>query len=263
MTASPLTRAVSALPALAGRRRDFEAWLGTVAPKAEWSALNVEDLGLAWLAVQGEATALAELERRLQRIARARSRGDDDFLEEVLQRTRQRLLVGERPRLLAYRGKGSLVQYLKAVVSSVAVDLAREAPSREDSAESRKLLTAAAEEAGVDEQLAHASWRMHFTRAFTEALGTLDAESRTWLRMRYVDGLSTEAVGAAFGVHRTTAMRRIEKAQRALLAETRRRLGTYLELEPRELDSLVRAMRPSLAENLSRLLPRIGDGESP
>lgn len=253
---------MAALPALARRRPDFEAWLGTLAPKAEWGELNVEDLALAWLAVKGEAAAVAELERRLQRIARARRRGDDDFLEEVLQRTRQRLLVGERPRLLAYRGKGSLVQYLKAVVSSVSVDLARAAPSRETTSESRKLLAAAAEDAGVDARLAHASWRTHFTRAFVEALATLDAEERTWLRMRFVDGLSTEAVGAAFGVHRTTAMRRLEKVQEALLTETRRRLGVQLKLKSREVDSLVRVMRPSLAENLSRLLPKVGGGAS-
>lgn len=139
---------MSALTALARRRPEFEA-CGSLAPKAEWSELNVEDLALAWLAVKGEAAAVAELERRLQRIARARSRGDDDFLEEVLQRTRQRLLVGE-----------------------------------------------------------------------------------------------------------------LEKAQEALLAETRRRLGVHLKLRSREVGSLVRAMRPSLAENLSRRLPRAGGGAS-
>lgn len=254
---STVSRAVTAFPALAPRQGEFERWLASVAPRDTWAGLNLDDLALAWLASKHERAAVTELDRRLQRVARARLRNDDVTLEEVLQRARERLLVGEQPRLLAYRGRGSLVQYLKAVVATVAIDLSRAAPSREDGSDSERLLTAAAEESGVDARLAQASWRAHFTKAFTEALATLDAEERTWLRMRFVDGLSTDAVGAAFGVHRTTAMRRLEKAQAALLSETRRRLGERLKLGAREVDSLVRGMRLSLAENLSRILPKL------
>ncbi|MBL8918308.1 MAG: sigma-70 family RNA polymerase sigma factor [Myxococcaceae bacterium] len=254
---STVSRAVTAFPALASRRADFERWLASVAPRSSWGELNLDDLALAWLASKHEPSAVNELDRRLRSVARARLRNDSGTLEEVLQRARERLLVGDRPRLLAYRGRGSLVQYLKAVVATVAIDLSRGAHTREEGADNQTFLNAAAEEAGVDARLAHASWRKHFTQAFTEALATLETEERTWLRMRFVDGLSTDAVGAAFGVHRTTAMRRLEKAQAALLSETRRRLARQMKLDAREVDSLVRGMRLSLAENLSRILPRL------
>jgi hypothetical protein len=48
-------------------------------------------------------------------------------------------------------------------------------------------------------------------------------------------------------------MRWLEKAQKTLMAETRKRLAARLGLQLREVDSLLRAMRPSLAENLSRI----------
>lgn len=259
MAPSPLSLAVTALPALATHRKEFEAWLLARTPKEKWSELNVEDLALCWLALAGESTATAEIERRLQRIAKASAskRGDADFLQEVLQRVRQRLLVGDKPRLAAYQGKGALVQYLKAVVMSVSVDLSRAAGSKEQTGEEDVLLSATAGDDSVDSRLAHQAHRSHFTASFKEALESLSPEERTWLRMRFVDGLSIDAVGAAFGVHRTTAMRRLEKAQETLLAQTRRVLGQRLKLPAREIQSLMREMRPSLAENLSRLFPPI------
>lgn len=256
MAASPVSLALTTFPALARRRAAFEAWLSGRAPRGEWGSLNVEDLALCWLALEGEATAVTELERRLQRVTKGASwRGDEDFSQEVLQRVRQRLLVGEKPRLAAYAGRGALVQYLKAVVLSVSVDLKRAGP-REERGEEHELLAAATAEEAVDSRLAHHAHRKHFTAAFKEALESLTPEERTWLRMRFVEGLSIDAVGTTFGVHRTTAMRWLEKAQRALMTQTRRVLGQRLQISPRALDSLMRAMKPSLAENLSRLLAR-------
>ncbi|HEY1086599.1 MAG TPA: sigma-70 family RNA polymerase sigma factor [Archangium sp.] len=238
------------------RRAEFEAWLEARTPRSQWGELNLEDLELCWGALRQDRLATIELERRLQRIAQGAVKGDDEFLAEVLQRVRQRLLVGDKPRLAAYQGRGALVQYLKAVVLSVSIDLKRAARPAEEAGDDA-LFAATAGEENVVTRLAQQAHRQHFTAAFKDALETLSAEERTWLRMRFVDGLSVEAVGAAFGVHRTTAMRRLEKAQEQLMAETKRLLGKRLKLPARELDSVLRGLRPSLAENLSRLLPKL------
>lgn len=259
MTRSMMTQVMTVWPALRTRRAEFEAWLEAKAPRSTWGELNVEDLGLSFLALCGERAAVAEVERRLQRVGRpaAARRGDDDFIDEVLQQARQRLLVGgPRARLQAYRGQGALVQYLKAVVTSVSVDLARSRKPREESDDDAALEQASGRGPGAESRLVHLTHRAHFTKAFKAALAKLSAEERTWLRMRFVDGLSIDGVGTAFGVHRTTAMRWLEKAQQSLLKETRRQLAEELELPPRELESLMRTLRPSLAENLSRLLPK-------
>ena len=243
---------------LGKRQAEFEAWLEGRAPRASWKLLNLEDLSLSWLALQHDAAAVAEVERRLQRVAKATAgkKGDDDFVQEVLQRVRQRLFVGARPRLAAYQGSGALVQYLKAVVLSTTIDLQRASKPKEEGGQDDALLQTATSEDGADARLAHATHKKHFTAAFKDALETLSAEERTWLRMRFVDGLSIDAVGTAFGVHRTTAMRWLEKAQATLMAETRKRLGARMGLQMREVDSLLKAMRPSLAENLSRIFPK-------
>ncbi|MGV3620462.1 MAG: sigma factor-like helix-turn-helix DNA-binding protein, partial [Archangium sp.] len=231
MAASLVTHAVSAWPALRSRRAEFEQWLSGKAPKDTWGTLNLEDLGLSFLALAGEAAAVAEVERRLQRVGRptASRRGDDDFVDEVLQQSRSRLLVGgAKARLNAYRGQGALVQYLKAVVTSVSVDLARTRKPVDDSNEDDALEKMSGRTSGAESRLVHLTHRAHFTRAFKAALSSLSAEERTWLRMRFVDGLSIDAVGTAFGVHRTTAMRWLEKAQATLLKETRRHLADAL-----------------------------------
>ena len=253
------SQAVRSLPALGRRKVEFEAWLDERAPRALWPELNLADLGLCFLALEHDASALAEVERRITRVAGpiAGKKGDHDFLQEVLQRVRHRLLVGSRPRLAAYSGRGSLVQYLKAVVLSVTVDLTRGTTARKETDDADDALASAASgEEGAETGLMRRVQRRHFTEAFRAALATLTPEERTWLRMRFVEGLSIDAVGAAFGVHRTTAMRWLEKAQKTLMTQTRKRLGERLQLEPRELDSLIRGLRPSLAENLSRLLPK-------
>ncbi len=242
----------------ASQQRDFEAWLEARVPRADWGRLNLEDLSLSFRALAGVPAALAEVERRLKRVTRAVAGrdGDEDFVQEVTQRVRQRLLVGSKPRLASYQGAGALVVYLKAVALSVSVDLRRASKSREAPSGDERLLSLAAEQEGLDAQLAHADHRAHFTAAFKEALAALSGEERTWLRMRFVEGLSVDEVGATFGVHRTTAMRWLEKVQRRLLSETRKRMSARLGLSVRSLDSLFVAMRPSLAENLSRLLRR-------
>ncbi len=239
------------------RRRDgFERWLEGRAPRETWAQLNLADLELVYLALNGQAEALTEVERRLQRAAAGVRRGDADLTQEVLQRARERLLVGgEKAKLGAYRGQGALMQYLKVVVSSVSVDLSRGRAVKEQGQGDDQLVAMASDEQGADARLINHAHRQNFTHAFKAALTKLSAEERTWLRLRFVEGLPIEAVGAAFGVHRTTAMRRLEKAQQTLLKETRRLLAEQLKLPSRELDSLLRGLKPSLAENLSRLLP--------
>lgn len=251
--------AVTTWSALAAKHGGFEPWLEVRAPRADWKTLNLEDLALCFLSLNGDKRAVAEVERRLQRVGRAAAarRGDDDFIDEVLQQARHKLFVGgTRARLNSYRGQGALVQYLKAVVSSLSVDLSRSRATHESEGDDA-LLEATTGESNADSRLVHLSNRAHFTKAFKVALEKLSAEERTWLRMRFVDGLSIDAVGAAFGVHRTTAMRWLEKAQQTLMKETRRVLAEQLDLRAPELESMMRAIRPSLAENLSLLLPKL------
>jgi RNA polymerase sigma-70 factor (ECF subfamily) len=243
-------RAVKNLEGTQLAAADFAAELKRRFEASKLDALNLDDLLLAWGALEKDPAALKEFDRRLRACG---SRASDD----VLQQARQRLLVGDgkKPKLLAYAGQGALVKWLRTVVLSISIDARRkEKPDQHEGDE--KLAMKASSDVGADVRLMKAHHREEFTRAFGAALKSLTAQQRTVLRMRFVDGVSIEDVGRTFNVHRTTAMRWMEQAFQMLLDQTRAQLSDRLKLRPSELDSLLRAFEPSLAERLSRLLPK-------
>lgn len=209
--------------------------------------LNVADLALAWAALEGDSAALRELDRRL-RACGAR------FDDEVLQSARDQLLIGAKPKLRSYGGKGALTRWLRTVLATIAVDVRRRGKADRQTSD-EDLAVKASGEAGADVRLMSARQRDEFTRAFAAAIAALDPKERMLLRMRYVDDVSLEVSARALGTHRTTAARWLESAMQKVLQGTRERLAERLRLAPRELDSLWRALEPSLAERLSKLLP--------
>ena len=77
------------------------------------------------------------------------------------------------------------------------------------------------------------------------------------MRMRYVDNLTVDDIAKTFTVHRTTAMRWLERAQLQVMATTRSLLAKRLGVPSREVNSLVRALEPSINDRISRLLAPI------
>jgi RNA polymerase sigma-70 factor, ECF subfamily len=85
-----------------------------------------------------------------------------------------------------------------------------------------------------------ARYRPAFAAALRESLDALAAADQNLLRQRYVDGLSLEELGTLQGVHRATALRRLERARKTLLDDLRARLRARLQLPADELESLLR-----------------------
>lgn len=244
-------------------RERLEAWAALLVEKAGGDAdtlraLHVEDLVLVERALQGERAAHGELERRLVGSCRAgalRVLGSDAAADEALQRLRERLLLGgggTKPRLLSYSGRGPLAKWLRAVGMNVALELKRrEHPERQDE---DALVELASLDQSPDARVLQARDKVHFQLAFKDALRALEPQLRTLLRMRYVDGLSLDDSAKAFGVHRTTAMRWLEKAHQQVLDDTRAELRVRLRISPKDLNSLVRVLELSLAGRLEQLL---------
>lgn len=252
-----IRRAAEALP---GMKVDLAAFEAHLLRSSRGEDLNVGDLLLAWASLRQDPVASRELERRLGAVARpilARY-GDEHFADEVIQDVRERLLVGARPKLGAYGGRGALVQYLKAVVSSAAIDrVRRKRPASPGDDPDAELMRLASGERGQESQLFQRAGKAEFSRAFKEALAALGPEDRTLLRMKYVDGLAVEEIGRSFQVHRTTAMRWLERIQRDILQGTRDRLKASLGVGEKELDSLLRELELSFSERISRMLPAL------
>lgn len=211
-----------------------------------------DDLRLAIACARGERAALEAFDRTYAPVvASTASRfGKDDFVTEVEQLVRRRLLVAEggtAPRIGEYRGQGTLAKFVQAVAARVALNLlasdARHPPALGDEA----LLETPA--GGDDPELAAIKlrYRVEFKQAFAAAMDTLDDASRNAVRLYYLDGLALADLGRLYQWSVPTASRRLAAARATLLTATRSLMQERLKLTPRELESVLRLIESRLS----------------
>lgn len=97
-------------------------------------------------------------------------------------------------------------------------------------------------------------YRSEFAIALREAIELLGAEDRTLLRQSIVDDLSIDAIGVAYGVHRATAARWLNRARSALVAATHQRLAERLKLPVDQIESVIRLVQSKLDASMIRYL---------
>jgi RNA polymerase sigma-70 factor (ECF subfamily) len=223
------------------------------------SPSHFEDLALAEAALRGQPEAVRRLTMELlDEAARvvARINPSSDFIEEVKQTLRERLLVstGGRPAKLAeYTGQGPLVKWLRAVCVGTALNL-RRGEHREYLVEEVAELEQCATPENLELDLIRARDGAVFKAAFSEAFASLSAEARNVLRLSVLEGLSIDQLGTLYGVHRATAARWLSKARETLAERTWHLAAERLRLEQPELESLIRVIRSQLDVSLHRLL---------
>ncbi len=183
--------------------------------------LHGSDLYLACACVHRLPAALAAFESaHLAGLGAALARigTSPDFVDEVQQQLRERLLVGSPPRIAEYAGAGPLGGWVRVAAVRVALNLVRDAQKaarpRGDLVEPRHPET----------DLLNAPYREQVEAAFCSAFTRLRSEDRELLRLHYVEGVKQGEIGKRLGVDRTTALRRIAAARHALLEETHRQL---------------------------------------
>ncbi|MDP1826529.1 MAG: sigma-70 family RNA polymerase sigma factor [Archangium sp.] len=256
--AAALDRAKTACPGVVMDEVAFCTWL-TGRTHEPLEQLPVEELFLAWACARGDPLALKQLDTQyLSRLGAAIARvdGSAEFLDEVLQQLRERLLVsrgGELPRIDGYEGAGPLISWLRAAAVRTALNAkrphAREAVDEDAALEELPL-------AGPDPELllVRTQHRALFSEAFKVALGELSARERNVLRLQGLDGLSLERIGEVYGVNKSTVSRWLARVHEVLLQRTRAELGQRLALDTAQLDSLFQAMRSNLELSVARLL---------
>jgi RNA polymerase sigma-70 factor, ECF subfamily len=218
---------------------------------------HVADIYLCFACLQGDRSALALLNDRLVGAAESVF-GSMGFAraerEEVLQRTRKRLLAPDKgpPKLGSYAGRGALGPWLRACVVRVALSFSecRKAEYSNDEA----WLSWPSPDDDPELALLRRTCADAFRLAASEALEALPAAERLLLRQHYIDGLSAERLGELHQVHFVTIHRRLERTRRALLSATRQQLAHHLPLQNRELDSLLRLLGSQLELSVRRLL---------
>jgi RNA polymerase sigma-70 factor (ECF subfamily) len=252
-------RARAAWPALALDGEGFISHLaaripGDAEPESALESLQVADLYLLYGCLRGDAAALAAFESAHLADLGVVARVDPSqaFVDEIRQRLRVHLFVGESPKASEYSGRGALGSWLRVVGLRLAHMMKRstrrEVVADDDSA--NELL------AGGDPELDYIKqrYRADFVAAVREAVGGLDQRERTLLRLNLVDRLNIDKIGLLYGVHRATVASWIAAARKSILSSTRKVLEKRLSLERLEFDSLMGLVLSNLDVSLHRLL---------
>jgi len=218
-------------------------------------SLHAGDLYLALACARGTPGALDALEREhLVRIREFAASVDSSpsFVAELTQQLRARVLVadpGRPPRIATYSGRGSLGAWIRVAAVRLARDIARVergASQRRDELEPD----------AIDPELGYLkrAYGEVVSRAVAAALTDLDDEARTLLKMHYVDGMTIDQVGIAFGKSRATSARMLAAARMRVVVAIRERLVATIGIRPDEADSLLAFVRSRLDVSLATAL---------
>ena len=215
-----------------------------------------EELVLAAACLLGDRQAVELLDREYGHELRALIASlVGDAGKDVVQTVWARLLVadGDRPaRLGDYGGRGSLLTWLRVVVSREAISMLRRRrdAALDDEALLGRLVTS--HDPGL--ALIRAQSAREVKRAFEEAVAALTTRERNLLRQHLLDGLTIDELGGLYRVHRATAARWVASAREAVWTSTQRALRERLALSPSEVDSLLGAVREWIDLSLERVL---------
>jgi RNA polymerase sigma-70 factor (ECF subfamily) len=248
-------------PKLASDEVSFAAWIGERTPCddaiARVRALRVEDLYLCHACAGGQPRALHAFETRF--VARvptylASVRPTTQLIEATQQDLRIRLLVerrGAMPRIGQYAGTGPLDGWVRVAAVRIALDRLH-AETRRSAREIDPDLAGELIAPGVDIELdlVRARHREDFDAAFREALAALPSRDRDLFRLTFVESLTPGRIAKLYEVHRTTAMRWLQAAEKALLAEWRVRAMARLHASEDECDSLLAVLKSGLSITL-------------
>lgn len=198
-----------------------------------------------------EETFVKDLERVVPNI-------DEATPDEVMQIVRTQLFSPESTKIREYSGRGSLRSWLRIVATRVALQLRRkkrpEAPSDDQVFDALPT-----PEWDPELGMMKRKYRNELKESFAEAFGALDRRERNLLRQHLLDGLSIDALGALYQVHRATAARWVSAAREKVLKEAKKSLRKNLGINDDEFRSIVRLVRSQMDLSLHRLLQDTSD----
>jgi RNA polymerase sigma-70 factor (ECF subfamily) len=221
----------------------------------ELAALHVGDLYLALGAVLRDRVAVATLDAQyLLKVPEyiVRIRVGKHVVDDVVQRVRERLLVGDGergPRLLEYAGRGALAGWIRVMASRTALNHLRSERHDGELGDEQGSILHDPELAYMRE---HA--RAAFVSAFRQVLANMHAGQRTLLRLHYIEGLTMDQLSVMYKMPRSTIARRVAEARSAVLDATCSLLREQSSLGSSSVESLIRAAHSHVDLTISRLL---------
>ena len=230
----------------------FAAALTRLMESAPAELIDVPGFFLAQAVAQGGAGAHAAFDGLLKEIGNGlRRQATDDEVTETLQRLRERMLVGEAPRIGLYAARGPLIGFLRITALNLLRNM-RGGPAAET--DSDEALAALPDAVNVEALLVGADQQAQFREAFRAAVRTVTPRERALLRFNLLDGLSIDELAPMYRVHRSSVARWLADARAALAVRTREQLAAQLRLPPAELESLLASVQKHFDLSLSRAL---------
>lgn len=210
------------------------------------------DISLASAALRSEPAALTALDALLRAeipgfVSRLRLAPHE--VDELIQRTRELLLVGPAPKLAEYAGRGPLGAWLRVVVNRLAT---RERRAEHESLDDETQHAMVAH--SPEHQLARSRWQLTFDAALKDAFAALTPEQRALFRFQFGKGLTLEQISEVMGIHRATVARHIAEARETLWAQLTGLLRERLQLPADEVNALLAEWRSKLDLSLSGVL---------
>ncbi len=215
---------------------------------------HAADLALAFGVARGDPLASRRFEQHVAADLAAAVRSIDrsrDFVDEISQRTRVHLAIGDPPRITTYRGKGPLRAWVAIAARRMALNAKRDARPTES-----EDVLATVVDREPDPELRHLKtlYRAEFRDALAAALAGLPDRARAVLRLRFVDGLELAQIGRLYRVHESTASRWISGALDDVGRVAREQLVARLAITPGTADSVARMVQSGLDLSVARLL---------
>jgi RNA polymerase sigma-70 factor (ECF subfamily) len=155
--------------------------------------------------------------------------------------------------VLEYSGVGRLESWLRVIAVRTILQQMRHEKAEHRAVERQSVLAVPLPENDPETAHLRALYSKIFEAAFDAAVRELSPEDRNVLRAYYAQGLSIDQLGVAFGIHRATAVRRVQNARDRAFKGTRARLKRELKISQKELDSIMRLIGSHLELSLQRI----------
>jgi RNA polymerase sigma-70 factor (ECF subfamily) len=228
------------------------------APADTLRQLRAADLYLACACAAGEPQALELFERHvLQKVAARLGVPAGVSVDEVLQVTRQRLLLGvagSAPKVAEFSGRGALSGWVRIVASRIAREPLGQDGRQELFSEPPQALERLLSRDDPERDFLQAHSRQVLSESLQAALAALSERERALLRLHHLHGLTMDRLAAMYGEPRSSVARHVAQARERLLKLTRRELASRLKLDRQELESLLGHVQSRLDLSLHRLM---------
>jgi len=238
------------------------AWPSVVLPPDAFAAYLAErectparaaDLYIACACALGDERAIGRFEATYFQDVRAiveRLAGDTALADEALQLLRAKLFVADAKErgITNYAGRGDLRGWFRVAATRVALSLLRSRRKVEDEG---ALAQVAATQADPELAVMRERYAQEANEVLRLAFDELTPRERNLLRQHFADGLTVDALGAVYGVHRATAARWLEKARLRLEKRVRALLVKRLGVTTATADSILAMVRSDLHITLS------------